>query len=169
MNVMWQDEVVSCDSNLRRGHFFIPRLDRLDTSENLPLAMIMFVSQFRPLFDAEVHVPKRLDLGEFGDLADYLHILALGKTNQVWTFERFAPYSAARSGLDMTGAEVSDPRLAPFNHRFDEKLARLLREKTAFYVGTPVDEIGGERVAHRLLIPMSDIGRRITHCLLMSV
>jgi hypothetical protein len=166
---MLLNEAVSDDSKLRRGHFFIPRLDRLDTSESLPLTMIMFVSQFRPLFDAEVHAPKRLDLGEFGDLADYLHILALGKTSQAWTFERFAPFSAARSGVDMTGAEVNDPRFAPFNHRLDEKLERLLREKTAFYVGTHVDEIGGERVAHRLLIPMSDVGRRITHCLLMSV
>ena len=49
------------------------------------------------------------------------------------------------------------------------KLARLLPEKAPFYVGTELREIWGERVAHRLLIPMSDVGRPITHCLLMSV
>jgi hypothetical protein len=72
-------------------------------------------------------------------------------------------------GADLTHAEVNDHRFAPYNWRLDEKLARLLREKAPFYVGTHVDEIGGERVAHRLLIPMSDVGRRITHCILMSV
>jgi hypothetical protein len=69
----------------------------------------------------------------------------------------------------MTGAEVNDERFVPFNRRLEEKLARLLREQAPFYVGTNVDEIRGERVAHRLLIPMSDVGRPITHCLLMSV
>jgi hypothetical protein len=67
------------------------------------------------------------------------------------------------------GAEVNDQRFAPFNRRLDEKLARLLREKAPFHVGTGMDEIGGERVAHRLLLPMSDVGRLITHCILMSV
>jgi hypothetical protein len=153
---------------LRSGLFYIPRLDRLDTSQCLPLSIIMFISRFRTLFDAEVHVPKRLELAEFGDLADYLHILVLGTTRKTWTFERFAPFSAARAGVDMTGAEVNDQRFAPFNRRLEEKLARLLREQAPFYVRTNVDEIGGERVAHRLLIPMSDVGRPITHCLLMS-
>jgi len=69
----------------------------------------------------------------------------------------------------MTDAEVNDQRFAPFNRRLDGMLARLLREKAPFYVGTEMKEIGGERVAHRLLIPMRDVGRRITHCLLMSV
>jgi hypothetical protein len=84
-------------------------------------------------------------------------------------FVRFAPFSAARVGLDMTGAEVNDQRFAPYNRRLDEKLARLLREKAPFYVGTHMDEIEGERVAHRLFIPKSDVGRLITHCILMSV
>jgi hypothetical protein len=154
---------------LQSGHFYIPRLDQLDTSEGLPLSMILFVWQFRALFDAEVHVPKRLELAEFGDLTDHIHILALGGTRETWTFKRFAPFSAARVGLDMTGAEVNDQRFAPYNRRLDEKLGRLLREKAPFYVGTHMDEIGGERLAHRLFIPMSDVGRLITHCLLMSV
>jgi hypothetical protein len=170
MNFMLLNQAAhSGDGKLRRQHFFIPRLDRLDTSECLPLSIIVFVSQFRPLFDAEEHVPKLLDLAEFGYLADYLHILALGETRQTWTFERFAPFSAVRVGVDLSGAEVNDPRFEPFNQRLDAKLARLLREKVPFYVGTDVDEMEGERVAHRLLIPMSDVGRRITHCLLMSV
>lgn len=154
---------------LRSGHFYIPRLDRLDTSECLPLSMIMFVSQFRLLFDAEVHVPKRLELATFEELADYLHILVLGRTRETWKFERFAPFSAARARMDMTGADVNDQRFAPYNRRLKEKLARLLREKSPFYVGTHMDEIGGECVAHRLFIPMSDVGQPITHCLLMSV
>jgi hypothetical protein len=69
----------------------------------------------------------------------------------------------------MTGAEVNDQRFAPFNRRLDEKLARLLRARAPFYVGTKLQEIGGERVARRLLIPMSNGGRPITHCILMSV
>jgi hypothetical protein len=84
---------------------FIPRLDRLDTSESLPLTMIMFVSQFRPLFDAEVHVPKRLDLGEFGDLADYLHI-ALGKQLRLEFTSVSRRSRRPRPGVDMTGAEL---------------------------------------------------------------
>ena len=153
---------------LRSGYFYIPRLDRLNTSECLPLSMIMFVSQFRPLFDAEIHVPKRLELTEFDDLADYLHILVLGRTRETWTFQRFAPFSAARIGMDLTGAEVNDQRFAPYNRRLEENLARVVREKSPFYAGTHIDEIGGECVAHRLFIPMSDVGRRITHCILMS-
>jgi hypothetical protein len=151
------------------GYFYIPRLGQLSAPSYLPVLMSRFVAQYRTLFDDEIHIPTRLELSAFGDLADYLHILALGRTRETWTFERFAPFSAARAGVDMTGAEVNDQRFAPFNRRLDEKLARLLREKAPFYVGTELEEIGGERVAHRLLIPMSDVGRPITHCLLMSV
>jgi hypothetical protein len=39
---MLLNEAVS-DSRLRSGLFFIPRLDRLDTSDSLPFTMIMFV------------------------------------------------------------------------------------------------------------------------------
>jgi hypothetical protein len=154
---------------LRGGYFYVPRLGQLAASGYLPVLMSRFVARYRALFDDEFHIPKRLELSDFGDLANHLHVLVLDATRTTWTFERFAPFSAARSGVDMTGAEVNDRRFAPFNRRLDEKLARLLREKAPFYVGTELQEIGGERVAHRLLIPMSDVGRLITHCLLMSV
>ena len=74
-----------------------------------------------------------------------------------------------RIGVDLTGEKVTDQRFAPYNRRLDEKPARLLREKAAVYVGTHVDEIEGERVAHRLFIPMSDVGRPVTPCTLVSV
>jgi len=157
------------DGKLRSGNFYIPRLGQLNAAQHLPVLMSRFVAQYRASFDDEIHIPKRLELSEFGDLADHLHILALGASRETWTFQRFAPFSAARIGVDLTGANVNDLRFAPYNWRLDEKLARLLREKAPFYVGTHVDEIGGERVAHRLFIPMSDVSRVITHCILMSV
>ena len=164
------NQAVSLESEkLRSGYFYIPRLDQLNAPTYLPVLMSRFVARYRALFDDEFHIPKRLELSDFGDLADHLHLLALDTTRNTWTFERFAPFSAVRAGVDMTGAEVNDQRFAPFNRRLDEKLARLLREKAPFYVGTELQEIGGERVAHRLLIPMSDVGRPITHRLLMSV
>jgi hypothetical protein len=153
----------------RSGYFYIPRLGQLNAPIYLPVLMSSFVARYRALFDDEFHIPKRLDLSEFGDLADHLHILVLDTARNSWRFERFAPFSAARAGVDVTDAEVNDQRFAPFNRRPDEKLARLLREKAPFYVGTELKEIGGEHLAHRLLVPMSDVGRRITHCLLMSV
>ena len=157
------------DGKLPVGYFYIPRLGQLSAPGYLPVLMSRFVARYRALYDDEFHIPKRLELSEFGNLADHLHVLAFDATGNTWTFERFAPFSAVRAGVDMTGAEVNDGRFAPFNRRLDEKLARILREKAPFYVGTELQEIGGERVAHRLLIPMSDVGRPITHCLLMSV
>ncbi len=71
--------------------------------------------------------------------------------------------------MDLTGAEVSDGRFAPYNFRLDEKLARLMRDESPFYVGTRVDELGGERLSHGLFIPITDAGRALTPCLLMSV
>jgi len=154
---------------LRSGNFYILRLGQLNTAQHLPVLMSWFVAQYRASCDDAIHMPKRLELSEFGDLADHLHILVLGASRETWTFQRFAPFSAARIGADLTGAEVTDQRFAPYHRRLDEKLARLLREKAPFYVSTRMDEIGGERVAHRLCIPMSDVGRLITHCTLMLV
>lgn len=121
---------------LPSGYFYIPRLGRLNAPGYLPVFMSRFVARCRALLDDEFHIPKRLDLSEFGDLADHLHLLVLDTTRDNGRFERFAPFSAARVGLDMTDAEVNDQRFAPFNHRLDEKLARLLRENAPFYVGT---------------------------------
>jgi hypothetical protein len=150
---------------LRSRYFYIPRLGQLNAPIYLPVWMSRFVARYRALFDDKFHIPKRLDLSESGDVADHLHVLVLDTTRNTWRFERFAPFSAAWAGVDMTDAEVNDQRFVPFNRRLDEKLARPLREKPPFYVGSELKEIGSERVAHRLLIPMSDVGRRITHCL----
>src|SRR5258708_1857731 len=98
----------------------------------------------------------------------FIYRSALSSRNS-GTCQLVARFSAARFGVDLTGENVKDLRFALYNWRLDEKLARLLREKAPFYVGTHVDEIGGERVAHRLFIPMSDVSRVITHCILMSV
>ena len=106
----------------------IPRLGQLNAAQHLPVSMSWFVARYRALFDDEIHIPKRLDLSEFGDLADYLHFLVLGASREVWTFQRFAPFAAARIGLDLTGAEVTDQRFAPYNRRLDEKLAASSRE-----------------------------------------
>src|SRR5450759_3872421 len=131
-------------SRLQSGNFYIPRLGQLNAPQHLPVSMSRFVAKYRVLFDDEIHTPKRLDLSEFGDLADHIHILLLGQSRETWTFQRFAPFSAARIGLDLTAAKVNDQRFAPYNQRLEEKLARLLREKSPFYVGTHIDEIGGE-------------------------
>src|SRR5260370_8887696 len=156
------------DGKVRRRKFYIARLGQLNAAQDLPVLMSRFVAQYRASFDDEIHIPKRLELSEFGDLADHLHILALGASRETWTFQRFAPFSAARIGVDLTGANVNDLRFAPYNWRLDEKLARLLREKASFYVDTHVDEIGGERVAHRCFIPISDVTRVITICILIA-
>src|SRR5258708_34051534 len=103
--------------------------------------MSRFVAQYRASFDDEIHIPKRLELSEFGDLADHLHILALGASRETWTFQRFAPFSAARIGVDLTAANVNYLRFAPYNWRLYDKLARLLSEHATFSSGLPVYEI----------------------------
>ena len=128
---MLPNRAVSLENEkLRSGYFYLPRLGELNAPAYLPVLMSRCLARYRALFDDEFHIPKRLELSEFGDLADRLHVLALDTTGNNWTFERFAPFSAARAGVDMTGAEVNDQRFAPFNRRLNEKLARLLREKT---------------------------------------
>ena len=106
---------------LRSGYFHIPRLGQLNAPIYLPVLMSRFVAWYRALFDDEFHIPKRLDLSEFGDLADHLHVLVLDSTRNSWRFERFAPFSAARARVDMTDAEVNDQRFAPFNRRLDRE------------------------------------------------
>lgn len=61
------------DGKLRSGNFYIPRLGQLNAAQHLPVLMSRFVAQYRASFDDEVHIPKRLELSEFGDLADHLH------------------------------------------------------------------------------------------------
>ena len=154
---------------LRADEFYIPQLARFHRPVPLPVLTSRFVADFRTLFTADVFVPKRLDLGAFGLTANYIHILAHDNNSRDWIFERFAPAYSERIGIDLTGADVNDPRFAPYNLRLDMKLDRLLREQRPFYIATHVDELGGERISHRILVPMSKNGRQITHCLLMSV
>jgi hypothetical protein len=128
------------DGKLRTGYFYIPRISQSNGAQHLPVLMSRFVAQYRASFDDEIHIPKRLELSEFGDLADHLRILVLGASRETWTFQGFAPFSAARIGMDLTGAKVNDRRFAPYNRQLDEKIARLLRENAPFYVGTYMDE-----------------------------
>jgi len=70
------------DGKPRSGNFYIPRLGQLNAAQHLPVLMSRFVAQYRASFDDEIHIPKRLKLSEFGDLADHLHILALASSPQ---------------------------------------------------------------------------------------
>src|SRR5258708_1857729 len=56
------------DGKLRSGNFYIPRLGQLNAAQHLPVLMSRFVAQYRASFDDEIHIPKRLELSEFGDL-----------------------------------------------------------------------------------------------------
>jgi hypothetical protein len=85
------------------------------------------------------------------------------------TFERFAPSYTVRIGSDLTRPDIRDARFAPYNLRLEIKLERLLQERAPFYVPTRIEALGGERISHRLLIPLSADGASVTHCLLMSV
>jgi hypothetical protein len=130
--------------------------------------MSRFIAQFRAEHDGRDQ-PRRLELAVFGELADHLHLLVRDPHRNSWTFERFAPSYAARIGSDLTGADIRDARFAPYNLRLELKLERLLQEGAAFYVPTRIEALGGERISHRLLIPLSADGTSTTHCLLMSV
>jgi hypothetical protein len=156
---------------LGHGWFFIPNLGPFARPNPIPVSMSRFVAQFRAADGGSADRPRRLDLTVFGDIADHVHVLARDgdREQNSWTFERFAPSYTSRIGTDLTGADIRDARFAPYNHRLDLKLERLLGERRPFYVPTRVDELGGERISHRLLIPMSIDKTTISHCLLMSV
>jgi hypothetical protein len=126
-----------------------------------------FVARFRALFDAEIYKPKYLDLTALGGLADNIHILARTHASDEWIFQRFAPACAACMGMDLTGAKISDPHLAPYNVRLDEKLARLARQEAPLYGKTRLNTPDRGFIVHWLFVPMSNTGQIITHCLLM--
>lgn len=157
---------VSKGRSLRPGEFYIPRLGELDVPRYAPRSIGRFIALFRALFDTEIYVPKCLDLNALRDLADYIHILVRTWATDEWTFERFAPACAACTGTDLTGAKVSDTRLAPYNLQLDEMLARLVRQEAPFYGSTQAPN--GRLTVHGLFVPMSDTGQTITHCLIMS-
>ncbi|MGA3399638.1 MAG: hypothetical protein ABSC95_10495 [Acetobacteraceae bacterium] len=153
--------------SLQPGEFYIPRLGQLDAPQPLPGPIGRFVALFRVLFDAEIYVPKCLDLAAFRDLADSIHILVRTQATDEWIFERFAPACAACMGMDLTGAKASDAHLARYNLRLGETLARLIRQETPIYGNARVRTPGGRRTMHWLFVPMSNTGQIITHCLIM--
>ncbi len=153
---------------LRRGEFYIPRLGYLEVPRRLPVPISQFIARFRELFDEEIYVPKRLDLSSFGDLAEYIHILVRTLETNEWTFERFAPACVECMGIDLTGAKISDARLAPFKLRLDERFARLARQEIPLYGRIRATMQHRILTVHWLFVPMSNTGQIITHCLLMS-
>jgi hypothetical protein len=152
---------------LRPGEFYIPRLGHLDAPQPLPGAIRRLVAQLRSLFDAEIYVPKYLDLNALKDFADYIHILVRAHTTDDWTFERFAPACASCMSIDLTGASISDPRLAEYDLRLDEKFASVIRREVPLYGNTRVRTPRHKLKVHWLLVPMSNTGKTITHCLIM--
>ena len=153
---------------LRPGEFYIPRVGHLDVPRALPVPLIRFAARFRELYDAEIHVPKSLDMSAFEDLADYVHILVQAQATDEWTFERFAPAFAACMGMDLTGAKVGHASLAPYDLRLDERLAHLARQERPLFGKTRVSAPGRPLTIHWLFIPMSNTGQIITHYLLMT-
>ena len=164
-----QSETPAPDTHpLEPGWFYIPKLGPFARPIPIPVAMSKFVAQFRAEFDGSDR-PRRLDLSIFGDIADHVHVLARDRERNLWTFERFAPSYVSRIGINLTGSDIRDARFVPYNRRLELKLERLLGEQQPFYVPTRIEELGGERIAHRLLIPMSIDKATISHCILMSV
>jgi hypothetical protein len=155
---------------LEPGWFYIPELHTFPRPAPIPVSMSSFVARFRAEHNGRTDCPRRLDFNVFGDAANYIHLLARNTDRNTWTFERFAPSYVARIGANLTGADIGDARFAPYNLLLESKLERLLKERAPFYVPTRIEELGGERVNHRLLIPMRNTeSPTITHCLLMSV
>jgi hypothetical protein len=155
---------------LEPGWFYIAELDALARPAPIPVSMSSFIARFRAEYNGRTDRPRRLDLDVFGDAANHIHVLVRNVDRKTWTFERFAPSYVARIGADLMGADIGDARFAPYNLLLEAKLERLLQERAPFYVPTRIEELGGERVNHRLLIPMRKTDApTITHCLLMSV
>lgn len=159
----------AAQGGLEPGWFYIAKLGRFERPIPIPVAMSRFVAQFRAEYDCSIDRPRRLDLSVFGDVADHIHVLARDRKRNSWVFERFAPSYASRIGMDLTGADIRDVRFAPYNLRLDLKLDRLLGEGRPFYVPTRIEQLAGERISHRLRIPMSIEKTTISHCLLMAV
>jgi len=166
---MEQREFVAGAEPLGPGEFYMPRLSRMTMPPARPVTLTRFASRFITLFDAEIYVPKRLDLAAFEELGDFIHILARQGETEVWTFKRFAPSYRIFLGLDLTGAGITDGRFEPYNQGLNDQLKRLVKQETPFYAGTRISELPGEKISHRLFIPMSNMARYISHCLLFSI
>lgn len=154
---------------LKPGEAYLPRLGRHVLPQDAPVHLIRFAARFRTVFEAELNIPKRLDVDtQFGAIADSLHINARDPTTDTWRFERFAPSWARRLGHDLAGQSVLDPRYAPYNTRLDDMLRQAVERELPFYAATHVDGASGPEVIHRLLIPMSTNGEIVTHCLVFT-
>jgi len=152
---------------LRQGEFYIPRLGHLDAPQPLPDPISQFASRLRSLFDAEIYVPKFLDLSALREFADYVHILVRAPATNDWVFERFAPACASCIGIDLTGAMICDQRLAQYDLQLDAKLACLTRQEAPLCGTTRVHIRRKNLTVHWLFVPMSNTGEAITHCLIM--
>jgi hypothetical protein len=156
---------------LQENEYFIPQLTRLAwLPEHVPVLLWQFKHRFQALFDAEITVPKRLDLSaQFGPLADWAHVLAYDGPRQRWIFQRFAPGHRNLLDIDLTGEDVLDRRYAPHNTELADQLERLLVREAPLYTEVTIGEAAGQRTEHRFFIPMSATGRTLTHALLFSV
>jgi hypothetical protein len=153
---------------LQSGEFYIPRLSQPRTARTLPASMSRFIARFRARFDAEIYVPKCLDLSVFESSAHHIHIVARGGASMnTWTFERFAPAWVDCLQISMTNRDITDARLAPYNLRLEDELAKVIMRETPLHCCKTVHAPDGMRMAHFLFIPMSNTGQIITHCLLL--
>jgi hypothetical protein len=152
------------------GEVYLPRLARHVLPREAPVQLIRFAARFRSVFDTELGVPKRFDIdGQFGRMADHLHVNVRDAATGTWRFQRFAPAWAERLGEDLTGENVLHPRYAPYNTRLQDKLRQVVEREMPFYAATHVEGPNGAELVHRLLIPMSTTGIIITHCLVFTV
>jgi hypothetical protein len=147
----------------------MPRLGRYVLPHDAPVHLVRFAARFRGVFDAELGVAKPFDIeGQFGPIAEYLHVNIRDPATGTWRFQRFAPAWAARVGQDLTGENVLDTRYAPYNTRLDDMLRQVVEREVPFYAATHVEGPSGAELVHRLLIPMSRTGSAITHCLVFT-
>jgi hypothetical protein len=151
------------------GEVYLPRLSRHVLPQDAPIHLVRFAGRFRSVFDAELAVPKRLDVdGQFGPLASHLHVNLRDPATETWRFQRFAPAWADRLGVDLTGESVLHPRYAPYNTRLEDMLRQAVEREMPFYAASHVTGSRGAELAHRLLIPMSTTGETVTHCLVFT-
>jgi hypothetical protein len=147
----------------------LPRLGRHVLPHEAPVHLIRFAARFRGVFDSELGVPKRFDVeGQFGRIAEYLHVNVREPGTETWRFQRFAPAWAVRLGQDLTGEDVLHSSYAPYNTRLDDMLRQAVEREMPFYAANHVEGRGGPELVHRLLIPMSTTGKTVTHCLVYT-
>jgi hypothetical protein len=155
-------------TTLPPGEFYIPSLRGLAMPPGRPVPVTRFVARFAAVFSGDADRPQRLDYPALGDLAERLHLLALGDSPESAIFERFAPRYSKLLGFDLTGMKVTDARFRPYNTDLPDQLQSIAARRSPFYAQTRIDELPGERTSHRIFVPMSNRGGGPTHCLLFS-